>query len=127
MITAFVDSLQCGTPDQFIYDAKVIEDVSGTPAGGTATGCTGPAPAGFYATSLSFSYSCTGTKTPNGLLNDQQTVTNLNGLPVGTTKTICGLQAPPTGWVTVSIVQSYLCVLARGGGVGDNAIAIRKV
>ncbi len=127
MITAWTDWYQCGTPNSYIYDAEVITDVSGTPSGGSATACQQPPPAGFYATALSYSFQCEGSKTPNGLLNNQQTVTNLNGLPSGTTKIICGIQTAPSGWVETAVVQTYLCVLAHGGGVGDNAIQIRKV
>lgn len=89
--------------------------------------CQGPGPAGFYAVSLSYSFSCENSKTPDGLLNNQQNVENLNGLPAGSTVTICGQQAAPAGWVTISIQASYLCVLSRSGGVGNNAIQIRKL
>ena len=127
MVTAFSDWYQCGTPNNVIYNSEVITDVSGTPSGGTASACQGPAPAGFYTTALSYSYSCEGSKTPNGVLNNQQVVTNLNGLPAGFETIICGLQSPPAGWVEVAVVQAYQCVLAHGGGVGDNAVKIHKV
>ena len=85
------------------------------------------APAGFYATALSYSTNCEISKTPNGVLNNQQTLTNINGLPAGRTLIICGVQSAPSGWTVVAVVQTYLCVYARGGGVGDNAVSIRKL
>ncbi|WP_043625977.1 hypothetical protein [Nonomuraea candida] len=126
--TAYFDWYQCGQPGTIYYNAKTIKDVTDTSAGGTVTGCiTPPPPAGFYATALSYSYDCEISKTPNGVLNNQQTLTNLNGLPSGRTLVICGVQSAPPGWTVVSVVRSYLCVYARGGGVGDNAVSIRKL
>jgi hypothetical protein len=126
--TAYFDWYQCGQPGTIYYNAKTIRDVRDTSAGGTVTGCiTPPPPAGFYATALSYSYDCEISKTPNGVLNNQQTLTNLNGLSSGRTLVICGVQSAPPGWTVVSVVRSYLCVYARGGGVGDNAVSIRKL
>lgn len=126
--TAYFDWYQCGQPGTIYYNAKTIKDVRDTSAGGMVTGCiTPPPPAGFYATALSYSYDCEISKTPNGVLNNQQTLTNLNGLPSGRTLVICGVQSAPPGWTVVSVVRSYLCVYARGGGVGDNAVSIRKL
>ncbi|MFD1541098.1 hypothetical protein [Nonomuraea guangzhouensis] len=45
----------------------------------------------------------------------------------GRTLIICGVQSAPPGWTVVAVVQTYLCVYARGGGIGDNAVSIRKL
>ncbi|MEV7801583.1 hypothetical protein AB0O28_01390 [Microbispora sp. NPDC088329] len=128
MPTAYFDTNLCGQPGSIYYNARTIKDVTGTASGGTVTTCINPPPpAGFYATALSYSYSCEAGKTPNGLLNNQQTLTNLNGRPSGSTAIICGIQSAPSGWTVVAVVQSYLCVYAHGGGVGDNAVSIRKL
>jgi hypothetical protein len=128
MPTAYFDWYQCGQPGTIYYNAKTIQVISDTSAGGTVTTCiTPPPPAGFYATALSYSYNCEISKTPNGVLNNQQTLTNINGLPSGRTLIICGVQSAPPGWTVVAVVQTYLCVYARGGGVGDNAVSIRKL
>lgn len=39
-------------------------------------------------------------------------------------QTVCLSSTVP---VEVAVVQAYQCVYARGGGVGDNAISIRKL
>ncbi|MEU9885700.1 hypothetical protein [Sphaerisporangium sp. NPDC051011] len=125
--TAYFDWYTCGTPGSVFYNAKTIQDVTDTPSGGTVTACITPPPAGFYATAFSYSFSCEMTKTPNRIFNDQHTLTNLNGRPSGSTAIICGLQPSPPGWTTTAVVQAYQCVYPRSGGLGDNAIAIRKL
>ncbi|WP_460334232.1 hypothetical protein [Actinoallomurus acanthiterrae] len=127
VVTGYSDWYACGTPSNPYYNAKAIMDTTGTAAGGTVRACMAPAPTGFYATAYSYSFSCEITKTPSGQFNNQATYTNLNGLPSGFTTTICGIQTAPSGWVQVAIAQSYLCVYSRTGGVGDNAITIRKL
>jgi len=127
MITSYGDWYTCGVPGSGVYNAKVITDVRGTPAGGSVTACQMPPPSGFYATSWSYSYSCEASKTPDRLLNNLQQVTNLNGMPSGYSTVICGIQAAPTGWVLLAVVAAYQCVYANGGGVGQNAVSIRKI
>ncbi|MFG2042927.1 hypothetical protein [Dactylosporangium sp. NPDC048998] len=126
MITAYYDSNTCGTPGSVVYNAKSIVDVQGTPAGGRVNACQMPPPSGFYATSWSYSFSCEASKTPNRLFNNLQVVTNLNGLPSGTSMVICGIQDAPAGWVLVAVVSAYQCIYVNGGGLGQNAVSIRK-
>ncbi|MCO6003596.1 hypothetical protein NE236_01240 [Actinoallomurus purpureus] len=126
VVTGYSDWYACGTPSNPYYNSKAIMDATGTPSGGSVTACMAPGPAGFYATAYSYSFSCEITKTPSGTFNNQEQLTNLNGRPSGTTVTICGIQSAPSGWVQVAIAQSYLCVYARSGGVGNNAVTIRK-
>ena len=126
MITAYFDSYTCGVPGSYVYNAKQITDVRGTPAGGSVRACQMPPPSGFYATAWSYSFSCEASKTPNMLFNNLQTVTNLNGLPSGTSIVICGIQSAPSGWQLVAVVAAYQCVYANGGGLGQNAVSIRK-
>lgn len=127
IVTAYFDWYLCGTPGSIYYNAKSIKDVRDTASGGTAIGCITTPPAGFYATALSYSYDCEISKTPNRVFNNVQTLTNLNGLPRGRTLVICGYQAAPPGWTVVAVVQAYQCIYARGGGLGDNAVSIRKL
>jgi hypothetical protein len=126
MITAYYDWYTCGVPGNGVYNAKKITDVRDTPAGRSVTACQMPPPSGFYATSWSYSSSCEASKTPNMLFNNLQVVTNLNGLSSGYTIVICGIQGAPAGWELVAIVAAYQCIYPHGGGLGQNAVSIRK-
>jgi hypothetical protein len=126
MITAYYDWYTCGVPGNVVYNAKTITDVRDTPAGSSVTACQMPPPSGFYATSWSYSFSCEASKTPNRLLNNLQAVTNLNGLSSGYSIVICGIQEAPAGWQLIAIVAAYQCVYPHGGGLGQNAVSIRK-
>lgn len=127
MITSYYDSNVCGTPGNGVYNAKTVLDVRDTPSGGSVSACQMPPPSGFYTTSWSYRASCEASKTPNRLFNNLQVVTNLNGLPSGRTIVICGIQGAPAGWQLLAIVSAYQCVYANGGGVGQNAVSIRKL
>ncbi|MFE0023756.1 hypothetical protein [Amycolatopsis sp. NPDC059021] len=126
MITAYYDSYLCGTPGSGVYNAKQVTDVRDTPPGRAVSACQMPPPSGFYATSWSYTASCEGSKTPDRLLNNLQSVTNLNGLSSGFTIVICGIQNAPSGWELLAIVAAYQCVYPRAGGLGQNAVSIRK-
>jgi hypothetical protein len=128
VVTWYGDWYICGQPGTIYYNAKIIQDIRDTRSGGTVVGCINPPPpAGFYATALHYTDSCNPSTTPNRVLNNQQTLTNLNGMPRGRTIVICGYQPAPPGWTVLAVVQAYQCVYARGGGVGDNAVEIRKL
>ncbi|GAA4547998.1 hypothetical protein [Amycolatopsis samaneae] len=126
MITAYFDSYTCGTPGSGVYNAKQVTDVRDTPSGRAVTACQMPPPSGFYATSWSYSVACEASKTPNRLLNNLQAVTNLNGVATGFTIVICGIQNAPSGWELLAVVAAYQCIYPHGGGLGQNAVSIRK-